>query len=86
MYTEEEAGEKRCPFGKVRAGYDGNWDKGGCIASECMAWRWFDDLSDDGTRCNRKPSALFKRVPEPNPEMGRPLDERRGFCGLAGKP
>lgn len=57
-----------------------------CLASACMAWRWFDDLTDDGTACNHKPSAKAARVPEPPPAMGRPLDERRGYCGLAGSP
>jgi hypothetical protein len=55
-----------------------------CIASGCMAWRWFDSVSDDGTRCHRKPTDMARREPEPH--EGRPLNERRGFCGLAGKP
>jgi len=57
---------------------------GECVASKCMAWRWFDTLTDDGTACNWTPSAMAARLPkdvEP-----KALDQRRGFCGLAGKP
>ncbi len=32
-----------------------------CVATDCLAWRWFDPSSKN-------------------------MDERRGYCGLAGKP
>jgi hypothetical protein len=55
-----------------------------CHASVCMAWRWHDTLSDDGTACHWKPTAVVKRHPDDTKD--KPLDQRRGFCGLAGKP
>jgi hypothetical protein len=93
MHTEEQARTKWCPHVRVS---DGSWnrkwslntdgkgqERARCIASECMAWRWFDDVTDDGTACNHKPTAKAPRVSEPPPAMGRPLAERRGYCGLA---
>jgi len=53
-----------------------------CAASSCMAWRWFDSVSDDGTKTHHKPTVMTPRVPEP--DTGRDLSERRGFCGIAG--
>ncbi len=60
MMTEEQAREKWCPHARVSASNEpalGNhaanrWenpqglpDGAGCIASDCMAWRWQDSLS-----------------------------------------
>lgn len=50
-----------------------------CTASECMTWRWFDAVSDDGTRCHY----LIGRN---NDHLPLDLSERRGYCGLAGTP
>lgn len=55
-----------------------------CIGSGCMAWRWFDGVSDDGAACDHIPTIHAPRVSEPR--QGRSLTERRGFCGLAGRP
>ena len=43
-----------------------------CWGTECMAWRWFE---------TRRPSANSSHRME---EI--PLDEREGFCGMAGRP
>lgn len=53
-----------------------------CIASGCMFWRWFDHVTDDGTLCAPMPTAHLAR----SPDKERPLTERRGYCGKAGKP
>lgn len=42
-----------------------------CIASRCMMWRWFDSPV----------MGAFREA-----ETGIPRPERRGFCGLAGRP
>lgn len=53
-----------------------------CIGSACMAFRWFDPVTDDGHLCTPRPSAMVRR----DPDKERPLAERRGFCGAFGKP
>ncbi len=45
--TEEEAKAKVCPVGAMRGSYDGNWDKGSCIGSKCMAWRWSSKIGSE---------------------------------------
>jgi hypothetical protein len=73
---------------------DGDFSSTCCIGSRCMQWRWFDQVhqivslsikpqgngwedcgpafaSEGATRC------WSRLVPD---------DERRGYCGLAGKP
>lgn len=48
--TEDEAKKKVCPVGAMRGTYDGNWDKGSCIGSACMAWRpLFEDRGIHGS-------------------------------------
>ena len=37
--TEDAAKTKVCPIARMRASYEGNWDKGECIGSACMMWR-----------------------------------------------
>lgn len=56
---------------------------GNCIGSDCMAWRWFDSVSDDGKVCHPKPSVHVRRDPLPKEA---PLTDRRGFCGAFGAP
>ncbi len=80
VMTEEEAWGRACCSGNSSR----SAMSGPCLASACMAWRWWDGLSDDGTAHHRKPTSHAARAPEP-PE-GRPLAQRRGYCGLAGRP
>ena len=47
-----------------------------CIASRCMAWRWFGFVGEDGTFWE----------PKPNVTNSYAVKERRGYCGLAGTP
>lgn len=90
--TEEEARQKWCPF--ARCGDTAGCNRNGsefelkpyCIASDCMAWRWWDTLSDDGTGVHMVPTAHRPRHPLNDPNFPRPLEERWGYCGLAGKP
>jgi hypothetical protein len=71
LVTEEEAGRKHCPRKNLF-----------CAGAHCMAWRWWDSLKDDGSKCDHRPTVIMPRVPEP--DTGRELSERRGYCGLAG--
>lgn len=85
MLTEAEAQTKWCPHAQEvrfpRIEDRNALDK--CIGSACMAWRWFDTVTDDGTLCQLKPTPMVARTPLPTES---PLDARRGYCGLAGKP
>jgi hypothetical protein len=80
ILTEEEAKTRWCPFARqlMRAGdtwapanrdrdYD---DMCLCIASQCMAWRWNNAMSE----------AEFVKMATTG-ETKAPV----GFCGLAGK-
>jgi hypothetical protein len=71
--TEEEAKAKTCPIGKARGSFDDNWDRGPCIASQCMAWRFFQM---DGY-IMKKDQKWY---------AGGPSHDSVGYCGLAGKP
>ena len=86
ILTEDEAKTKWCPFARVVDGVneqsavnrrqglrDPHFPDPACIASACMAWRWFDEESDD------HPGMTHARI------TGE-LTPRRGYCGLAGKP
>lgn len=86
MMTESEAKTKACHRTMFPANTGVTLRATNCIASECMAWRWFDSMSDDGTQCHAKPSRLAARVPQTEPGLGLPLDQRRGYCGIAGAP
>lgn len=77
--------------GENRGRREGNPLNGSqCIASQCMMWRWLDDefeylfsppeqegwahapyYSEGGTKCDR---------------WGRKNQNRKGFCGIGGKP
>lgn len=59
MHTEKEADKLWCPA-----------DKGQCVGSRCMAWRW-----------TKKPIA-----DEPILGGTNKGSEGIGYCGLAGKP
>ena len=74
--TEKDANEKCCcANANDRAPADAH---GWCIASKCMAWCWLDPLTDDGTACHLGPTGMFI-IDDNEP---RPLDQRRGYCGL----
>lgn len=88
--TEDEAKIKWCPFAKSRAvrawkeadvfnaAYAANKDGNvstSCIASECMAFRWIED---------GKASGYF--ADGTSVEGDSALADRKGYCGLAGKP
>jgi len=46
--TEEEAKDKWCPMaGNPRASRQDE----GCIATNCMAWRWYNDCHGNGGYC-----------------------------------
>jgi hypothetical protein len=84
MYTEAEARPKVCPHLPVDYGMATVTDNeteqrvvnhAGCIASDCMAWRWGDPIvvpNPDGAKSIEKP--YVKKEPA------------EGYCGLAGKP
>ena len=85
MYTEAEARTKVCPHLPVdyetATVTDNETEQrvvnhAGCIASDCMAWRW-EDTNESHKRFERE-------WPSVNPDV--PVPERRGYCGLAGKP
>ena len=68
----------------VTADGESSFAQGGCIASECMAWRW-------GTKRNPdwKPTGSMMPWPAPHPDDSPAYyitDKTRGHCGLAGKP
>lgn len=92
IVTEREAAEKGCyrtleagTWAPERGGFD--WPEPRfCIGSVCMAWRWFDAVSDDGIGCFATPTKLAPRVPQNDPHIPLPLEQRRGYCGAAGKP
>lgn len=83
--TRDEAENVLCvqTLGATVIAGEANFHPTACSGPECMGWRWFDTLKEDGTACHHTPSAMFPRNPEPK---DRPLSERRGYCGLAGKP
>ena len=64
--TEKAAGGKWCQetFGGTRAK---------CIGSECMAWRWGEEVPHVCTKCGTEETAW-----EDQPEL------RKGYCGMAG--
>jgi len=48
--TEDQARQKWCPFGDDRIGLIDSDPPSLCIASDCMAWRWYDVPMDTKTR------------------------------------
>jgi hypothetical protein len=90
LLSEEEAKTKWCPHVR-HPGEGGTFNRGtqhgplndhehnagtlcNCIASACMAWRWWD-----GETLSHEPHSEYgaQRIAP---------DQRRGYCGIAGKP
>jgi len=81
--TEEEAKTKVCPR---TMGPSGSLCAP-CIASDCMAWRWYGVLSN-GTRHDSPEAAWAAKHPELPPASGgmNQGDTPLGYCGLARAP
>jgi hypothetical protein len=87
--TEKEAAEKWCPHFRGNSAQTGDVavskgnEEGRCIGSCCMQWRW-DGPAVEAYKWKpagegwQKDGEFWKRAVPP--------DERRGYCGLAGKP
>ena len=90
MKTEPEARKRWCPYARV--GSDAmnrpivdlaiTMQAARCIASECMAWRW-EGLAKRAETIGLS-MAHATRPAEPG-ELEHHM-QRRGFCGLAGRP
>ena len=99
MYTEDEAKEKWCPFGRV-TDTDGvpshnrffsdasNQDvpQTMCIGPACMAWRWA------GVASKARIERFKGYIANTGTTLAEALeavpedDTRRGYCGLSGEP
>lgn len=93
MKSEAEARKCWCPFARL-VGLDAQpaWNRAKdddgnvflskgtqCIASECMAWRWAQEIDETG-----KMNTAYRKTPikdSPGHFDNAPL----GYCGLAGK-
>jgi len=73
LTTEQEAKMKACP--QTRCAPASNFDHGGCVASECMAWRWLCWVNDEGEVRYTTTSGL---------DTKDAVLTRVGYCGLAG--
>ncbi len=111
MLTETDAKAKWCPMARVggdpgseAAGVSYNRWPGGhheaaasCIASDCMAWRWFGFVIDDAWTEAVKAAAI--EIGDKTPSRHKAADhvnknrdayglstEKLGFCGAFGQP
>ena len=78
MHTEEEAKKLWCPQTMSRMQSSHQFQGYECTASECMAWRWHEEvtqLSEEG-----QGGDLVLRLKR---KKGEP---KLGYCGIAGKP
>lgn len=56
-----------------------------CIASECMAWRW-DEEKSDNMNADWSAREPMQRTPDEHEKVHGPCPDKGGYCGLAGKP
>jgi len=86
LVTEKEARKTLC-CGPITY-MDPDWKY--CGGSDCMAWRWYDPAMKFVVTKTRYEIAAEMDVPVEQVECGEgksiPFPNRRGFCGLAGKP
>ncbi len=83
IFTEEEACNRWCPHARQLGQAGGAWisgfnriDRGdipACIATSCMAWRWYD------------PAQPLRDIDLVTSDVVD-LQPRRGYCGLSGRP
>jgi hypothetical protein len=76
MITTHEEARKLCCHNKLLCDVPGGEL---CIGKDCMAWRWFGELSQwpEGDR-----DSIYVRQPDSKSDLTRFV----GYCGLAGKP
>ena len=91
-FTEEEAKKHWCPESRVQSpdgmgAYNRMASAGGhasfgslCMASQCMAWRWWGYHDFNG---NFQPYQMSDGAP---PEGSSAVWLRVGYCGKAGRP
>jgi len=87
ILTELEAITKWCPHVRMSAFVRGaavnryfggaQADERNCIASRCSQWRWAE---------KRNPGFPIYADPKSTPIPEYVADDKRGYCGLAGKP
>ncbi len=103
MLTEADAKTKWCPM--TRCGDEAGCNRNGkdfaadpvCIASDCMAWRWFGFVIDDAWTEAVKAVAIG--IGDKSPSRHKAADhvnknrdayglstEKLGFCGAFGQP
>ena len=88
--TEDEAKTKWCPHVRLQHSdepasnrYRDDWI-GGCIGSQCMAWRWASEKNEAYV----PPSPMMSPKPVHPADMQSPWRKSttEGYCGLAGQP
>lgn len=57
LTTEHEAKQKSCPMAR-------NDERDDCLASECMAWRWDDNLKSRGGESSKGFCGLAVKIVE----------------------
>lgn len=93
--TEDEARKKWCPMARLsNQNFGGSWNRAQrepgehddvswmprCIASDCMAWRWYSRTS----RKKQGDGAPYNEIMAQKYPDEYELAPATGFCGLAG--
>lgn len=89
MHTEDEAKVRWCPAARVSMGPNRQTSNQGnptnphlnCIASECMAWRWAQEIIHVNAAIPNTLGGYRAEAYETNCRS-----TTHGYCGLAGKP